>query len=258
LSNSFYNLLVRLYQKRRDKLIGNCYYFLNSLNSIAPSIINLDEVKKVLVLAPHPDDEAIGCGGTLRRLTENGCRGETVFLTNGKKDKFGDHEEIARVRRNEALNSAKELGMGKSHFLDYYDRRLKPDKEVLEFVLSLLKEMNPDMVFSPFFLDNHPDHNETAKILALASTHYSKDFICCCYELWSTLTPNYLVDISSFFDKKVAAILSHKSQASETDFVGLAKGLNRYRAIASGQPFQYAEAFFVASKNDFIKMSNQF
>lgn len=250
--------MVGLYKKRRDKLIGNCYGFLNSLNSITPSLIELEDIKKILVLAPHPDDEAIGCGGTLRRLTENGGRGETVFFTNGKKNDSDDNEELSRVRVNEARNSAKELGMGKSHFLGCYDRRLKPDKKVLDFIVSLIDEMNPDIIFTPFFLDNHPDHSETAKILALASAQCDNDFVCCCYELWSTLTPNYLVDISPFFDKKVAAIQSHKSQASETDFVGLAEGLNRYRAISSGQPFRYAEAFFVTSKKDFIKMSNQF
>ena len=217
-------------------------------------MINLEHVKKVLVLAPHPDDDAIGCGGTLIRLSEKKCYGETVFFTNGRKSETDERKEIAGIRRNEALIGSKKLGIKKCHFLDYYDSRLKSDKKSVSFVLSRLNDLKPGLVFTPFFLDNHPDHSETARILAVAADKYNGDFICCCYELWSTLTPNHIVDISPFIDRKIEAIKCHKSQTAESSLVDLAKGLNRYRAIVSGQPIQYAEAFFVASKKDFIKM----
>tara|TARA_B100000959_G_scaffold280150_1_gene341482 strand:- start:683 stop:1459 length:777 start_codon:yes stop_codon:yes gene_type:complete len=255
LKTSIYNYFINLYRIKRDGIIGSYYKILRSLNSTTPSLLNLDNINKILVLAPHPDDDAVGCGGTLIRLTEKGCYGETVFFTNGRKNITDERNEIAEIRRSEALRGSKKIGIKNSHFLNYCDSRLKQDNNVVDFVLSCLNDLKPDMVFTPFFIDNHPDNTKTAKILALAANQYNGDFLCCCYELWSTLTPNYIVDTTSFMEKKIAAIKIHESQTKETDLVDLAKGLNRYRAIASGQPIQYAEAFFVASKKDFIKMS---
>ncbi len=245
-----YNYFVKLYQIRRDSIINSFYKVFRSLNSTTPSLLNLDHVKKVLVLAPHPDDDVVGCGGTLLGLKERGYYGETIFLTSGKKSGTVESNEISSTRRNEALKGSEKLGIKKSHFLDYYDSQLKQDKKAVSFVLSRLNDIKPDMVFTPFFTDNHPDHRETARIFAAAATKYHHNFTCCCYELWSTLFPNYIVDISSVIEKKVDAIKSHQSQIAETNLVDLAKGLNRYRAIASGQPFQYAEAFYVVSKKN--------
>lgn len=249
---------VKLYQINRDRLICSYNNYINSFSSVTPSLLNLDNINKILVLAPHPDDDAIGCGGTTLRLTERGCYGETIFFTNGKRSETDERQDITIIRKNEALLSTRELGIAKCHFLNYYDHRLKTDKYSVDFLLSHLNSLKPDMVFTPFFIDNHPDHGETAKILAFAASQYDGDFICCCYELWSTLIPNYIVDISSLMDGKIEAIKFHKSQSTENDFVDLAKCLNRYRAIISGQSFQYVEAFFVASKKDYIKISRRF
>ncbi|HJP17878.1 MAG TPA: PIG-L deacetylase family protein [Nitrospinota bacterium] len=221
-------------------------------------LLNLDDVKKVLVLAPHPDDEAIGCGGTLLRLTKNGCYGETIFFTNGMKSETDARKEIAKIRRNEALKGSEKLGIKKCHFLNQFDSRLKSDKNSVSFVLSRLNDLKPDLVLTPFFIDNHPDHRETARILAVAASKYYQNFTYCCYELWSTLIPNSVVDITSFMEEKIAAIESHKSQTAENSLVDLAEGLNRYRAIVSGQPFQYAEAFWKVSKKEYIKISKNF
>jgi|TARA_B100001971_G_C18156641_1_gene518941 LmbE family N-acetylglucosaminyl deacetylase len=256
--NIIYKLIRKFYRKRQNTLISNYYKILNSLNSTTPALLDLKNIQKVLVLAPHPDDEAIGCGGTLLQLTENNYHGEIIYFTNGREKEHNQKQDIAITRRKEAMLSSKKLGISQKHFLDYYDGHLKPDKDVVAFVLSRLNELKPDIVFTPFFTDNHFDHRETANILALSSAQYEGNFLCCCYELWSTLTPNYIVDITSFMDRKIESIKLHKSQTAETNFVDLAKGLNRYRAIVSGQPFQYAEAFFVASKRKYIKTSKRF
>ncbi|HJP17142.1 MAG: hypothetical protein CMD96_06960 [Gammaproteobacteria bacterium] len=258
MKTSIYNLFINLYRIKRDGIIGSYYSTLRSLSSTTPSPLNLDDVKKVLVVAPHPDDDVLGCGGTLFVLKERGYYGETIFLTNGKKSGAVESDEISTTRRNEALKGSEKLGIKKSHFLGYHDFRLKPDKNAVNFVLSRLNEIKPDMVFTPFFMENHSDHRATAKILALAANQYNGDFLCCCYELWSTLIPNYIVDITPFMERKISAIKCHESQTNETDLIDLARGLNRYRAIVSGQPFQYAEAFFAVSKKKYISLSAQF
>ena len=75
-------------------------------------------IKKILVISPHPDDEAIGCGGTLSKHTTEGDIVEVIFLTSGEKGGHGRSEsETAVIREKEAQKAAEILKLSKNCFL---------------------------------------------------------------------------------------------------------------------------------------------
>jgi LmbE family N-acetylglucosaminyl deacetylase len=186
-------------------------------------------LEPLLVIAPHADDESIGCGGTLA-LAEDAA---VLVLT-------GD----AR-RRDEATAAAGVLGV-EVEFLDLPDNRIPSDGKAAVEVREVIARRRPRSVLVPYPLDRHGDHARAARLLAGVLT---PDVEIWCYEVWSPLDPNRLVDITSAVDTKRAAIECHSSQTRELDYTDAAIGLNRYRALlAPGAT--YAEAFLACSLDE--------
>jgi len=125
----------------------------------------------VLVVAPHPDDESIGCGGTLRLHADRGDRVDVVFLTSGE---LGIEELAAdaarKVREDEAERAAGLLGLNRLFFLRHPDWFLSDDEEAVRVaLLRVVEECAPDRVLYPHAAEAHPDHAATALIV----THVS-------------------------------------------------------------------------------------
>ena len=114
--------------------------------------------KKVLVLAPHQDDESIGCGGTLIKHTKEGGRLEIAFCTSG-----------GEKRMYEAKDAAKILGARISHFLQFDIRSLYKNTSLLaDRFTELFNRVKPDIIFLPFMIDNHQDHIAISRAFAKA------------------------------------------------------------------------------------------
>jgi len=77
----------------------------------------LEVLENVLVIAPHPDDEVLGCGGTIKRLTDSGVRVTVLVASRGKKTLYSE-EKIINVRK-QALNAHRVLGVSETFFFDY-------------------------------------------------------------------------------------------------------------------------------------------
>lgn len=210
-----------------------------------PRVEGLKE-KNILVLSPHPDDDIIGCGGTLHIYHQNGAEVTSVYLTDGRKGNPGGYkeDELVSIRKEEAKKAAKIIGIDKLIFLDHRDSELSSNPETAKQLSEILEDLKPDAIFLPFLLDNHADHITTNDIFVRSTKAYSDSVICYGYEVWTPMTaPNCIVDITGQLQVKKMAIEQHHSQLVKFDFIDAITGLSRYRSVLHNLTDGYAEAF---------------
>jgi LmbE family N-acetylglucosaminyl deacetylase/glycosyltransferase involved in cell wall biosynthesis len=202
--------------------------------------------RRVLVLAPHPDDETIGCGGSLSFHVDSGDPVKVVFLTNGAKgDTSGETEKgrYVALRRGEAKNACDILGLTDLEFWPYEDRSLAGSRGALPRMMDLLKRYRPELVYAPSPLEFHPDHRAACFLLcdAMSGTHFH--FEVAFYELGQPVCVNTLVDITPVLDRKNRAISCYQSQLKEQPYGDIVMGLNRYRSMTLPEGVTHAEGF---------------
>lgn len=221
-----------------------------------PQVVTEFDHERVLVLAPHPDDDVIGMGGLLAILNRRAAV-KIVYLTDGQLGIPGKScGEAAEIRRNEARLAAARLGCHDLDFLGMMDGEVRPGKEPIKRIGELLRDFRPQAVFAPFWLDLHPDHANAAQILAQALERHPEPLECWSYEVWSTLVPNRVVDITSTIEDKKAAIGLHCSQVAVIDYLSKIGGLNAYRSMTVPSA-TFAEAFLVLDKTEYAKMAKR-
>jgi len=205
--------------------------------------------ERVLVLSPHPDDESIGCGGTLAQLAARGSAVDVVFMTGGAQP--GD-AALEAQRQEEARSAARVLRLRNVQFLGGQDGGLHLQPQLSRPLRQSIEENEYQVIFCPWPRDNHLDHQATFAILrdALVASHRA-NIALWFYEVWSPLPANRMVDIGSSLLIKMQAIGSHMSQMRLIDYVKLARSLARIRARSCGAPHtQYAEAFYVCDVSE--------
>jgi LmbE family N-acetylglucosaminyl deacetylase len=204
--------------------------------------------ERLLVLAPHPDDEVIGCGGLLALHLRDGRQVRVVIATDGAE--AGN----AAVREQESQRALSVLGTVPAEFLHFPDRHLAEQLDPLKNRLrEILIEFKPDLIAVPSPVEIHPDHaalsrafceliqNDASLFAALAVARVAF------YEVGYPIRPNTLIDITLVAAKKYAAIACHTSQLAFRDYVSYARGLNAYRAMTLEPTTHYAEAYWVAA-----------
>ena len=211
--------------------------------------------ERVVVLAPHMDDEIIGCGGTLARHVQKGASVTVVFLTDGRyggvvppgasdEERKQSEQRLVETRKTEARRSLEVLGIKDLVFMDAEDGQLAQTTGIAERLRAVLEKVNPQLVYVPFFLEGHPDHQAVSDILMAAADGMKADFLCVGYEVWTPLFPNCIVNIDSTFELKRAALSKYESQLAQADYMHTGLGLNAYRSNAFlGGTCKYAEAF---------------
>lgn len=134
---------------------------------------------RALVLAPHSDDEAIGCGALIALKATAGTEVVIVIATDGRHSERSlriGPDELARVRRIEAIEAATALGLSADavRFLDFEDGSLPANRDQLSTAIAAIgAEMQPDEIFAPH-VDEHPDHrtlSEVARATLAGSTN---------------------------------------------------------------------------------------
>lgn len=127
---------------------------------------------RVLIVAPHPDDETLGCGGVIARAAAGSADVQVVVMTDGSAYPVSpDRASVARVRRTEALAAMAALGVPSDRitFFDFPDGELEHHRLAGAQRLSeLLRRVAPQQIFVPYQKDRHPDHVATAEILCAA------------------------------------------------------------------------------------------
>jgi N-acetylglucosamine malate deacetylase 1 len=219
---------------------------------------------KIVVLAPHMDDETLGCGGTIARHVKAGAQVTVIFLTDGRygsgsyagmtePERNRKLEEITGVRKQEARCAGEILGVRSLIFLDAEDTRLSADRHVPKLLRDILGREQPHCVYLPYFLDQHRDHRAANSVLLAAVAGTRLEFECRGYEVWTPLFPNCVVKID--VELKRRALACYRSQLVDTDYVHAAIGLNAHRSLAlGGKAGQYAEAFHALPLADYLNL----
>lgn len=139
---------------------------------------NLPTLNNILIIAPHPDDETLGCGGLISHLCSEKKYPHVIIMTGGGssfkgQDSCENHlritqNKIIRARRKLTLDSAKNLGLRDDniHFLDFKDGYIsdRSEKEMSQ-LKKLIEEINPSSIFVPHWGEGWPDHIATREII---------------------------------------------------------------------------------------------
>ena len=201
---------------------------------------------KVLVIAPHPDDECLGCGGAIALHVKRGDAVSAVFLTSGELGlKKLAREAAWETREAEAKAACHILGISRIDFLRLPDWNVREDIEAAANTLRpFIKAAQPEVVYLPHSAEWHPDHRATLPILKTALVDLSPHApMLRAYEIWTPLAEyQHVEDISSVMNTKLAALREHRSQIADWDYVRAITGLNSYRGVMAGR-CEYAEVF---------------
>jgi N-acetylglucosamine malate deacetylase 1 len=217
------------------------------------------EGKRVMVIAPHPDDETLGVGGTIANYSSKGAE-VFVLIVSGHLPPLYSIEDYDKTI-SEADSAFNILGVSKSAFLEIPATMIDelPHRNVNDRISKIINEFAPHIVFCPY-PDRHIDHRlvfdstmvatrpvgvgRKIEILAtyetLSETHWNAPHI------EPNFTPNWVVDISDHIENKLDALRCYKSQIS--DFPGprsidAVEALAKFRGTQSG--FSYGEGFHI-------------
>ena len=125
----------------------------------------------IIIVAPHPDDEVIGCGGLIQRLVKQGCDVHVVLMTGGEASHQNccdiSNDRLKDVRRSLCIDIDSKLGVDKNHIhtLDYPDGGILTEHKETERLQTLIREFKPNTVFVPHWGEGWPDHVNTRQII---------------------------------------------------------------------------------------------
>jgi LmbE family N-acetylglucosaminyl deacetylase len=186
----------------------------------------------VLIVAAHPDDEILGCGGTITRLVQEGASVYTLILGEGitarddKRNVKKRYLEIEKLKKDaEKANGI--IGIKKIYFYDFPDNRFDtvPLIEIIKVIENVKKEIKPDTIFTHHPGDLNIDHQLTFKAVLTASRPTRGETVKEIYSFeapssteWNFsnkndyFMPNYFVDIEKTIDYKIRAIKEYGSE----------------------------------------------
>jgi LmbE family N-acetylglucosaminyl deacetylase/SAM-dependent methyltransferase len=207
---------------------------------------------RVLVLAPHADDELVGSAGTLLRLIEHRARVTVIHATDGSASAaFRDTPEHVRtsIRLDEARAVGAALGASDLHFWKEDNRAFQVRPESVERLKRVLRELEPDLIFTPFVTDIHPDHFTLNRILdeALAGAPFDASRCRILYsEIWSLVPANVSCDVTPVEERVERLIEMYTTAMKIDDLSHLCEARSFYNACRLlGRP-AFVEAFFSA------------
>lgn len=213
--------------------------------------------QNVLLIAPHPDDEVLGCGGVIKKFTDHDIIVNVLVITRGKKELYSD-ERIENVRQ-EARNAHKLLGIESTTFLDFP----APDLDTISIselsvaISNVINTLKPDTIFIPHRGDIHHDHKAVFTSALVAARPVNNYVVKRIYS-YETLSetewaapfgddafiPDYFVNISDEFSFKLQAMKCFKSQIREFPNPRSLKAIESLAQLrGSTVGFEYAEAF---------------
>ncbi|KJS15921.1 MAG: GlcNAc-PI de-N-acetylase [Peptococcaceae bacterium BRH_c4b] len=210
----------------------------------------------VLVVAPHPDDETIGCSGTIFRHIEQGYKVYWLIITNMKEN--NDYREI---REKEINTVSKIYGFSSVYRLGFPTSELDtlPLNVLINSVSYVIEEIKPKIVYIPYRGDIHSDHTIVFDVMVASTKNFRHPYIkrILAYETISEtdfninpdnngFRPNVFVDIFDYLDKKVEILNIYSSEVNEFPFPRSEKALRALatlRGVVAG--FNAAEAFML-------------
>ena len=224
-----------------------------------PAVVAAPAARRVAVIAPHPDDESIGPGGTLLAARKGGTAIGVVVLTD---DADG---AVASTRRREGEAACKVLGADVA-FVGFKERAIPVDSAAMKTFSTALNGVNgnegADILFIPFLADDHDDHRRANELLLRSAEagHFQARPEIWAYQVYTSMPCNVLVDIGPHVVDKSEAIRCHASQMARRDWVSVALGLNAYNArfVRGGPGKGQYEGFFVLPFEEYLDLLRRY
>jgi N-acetylglucosamine malate deacetylase 1 len=211
-----------------------------------PEIWSAPPPGRVLVLAPHQDDETIGCGGILALHRSQGDPVRVVFLTDGgagdPAGHFPPHGYVA-LRQTEARRACRVLGVTDLEFWGYPDGKLGAVAELGGRLLAAVDTFAPASVYYPSSRELHPDHWAAGALVDALHRAGRWRAPAYGYEIWAAIEPTHVIDVSAVVETKLAALAEYPSQLRYNDYRPKMLGLAAYRTLCLPPGARYAEAF---------------
>ena len=204
---------------------------LSTVIRFAAPLPKITEAERFLFIGPHPDDIEIGAGATAARLAAEGKQVCFLICIDGRygTDELGENlspETLAQRRREEAVASARLLGVTDVRFLSLCDGGFYPREELLRGIAGVIGDFQPELIFAPdpdVDSECHPDHRnvgEAARELALfaenpgiMARYGTKPAPVRALALYMTAAANQFVDTGGFLNRQLSAVFDgHKTQ----------------------------------------------
>ena len=164
------------------------------------------------------------------------------------KEREQGQKELIENRTYEARAALQRLGASRMICLDAEDGALDQCEWAAEKLRDVLVKLQPEIVYLPFYLEEHPDHRAASRVLLDAVAGTSLQFQCMGYEVWTPLFPNCLVRIDATLEIKKQALREYRSQLAQADYLHATIGLNAHRSAGLMNAHGgHAEAFYVTS-----------
>ena len=217
----------------------------------------------VVVFAAHPDDDILGCGGTIAKLTQEGSKVHIVFLADGESSRsdIADINSLIQQRKQNAKKALKILGCDSIEFLGFPDNRLDSLDllDVVKKIEGFIDAYKPYTIFTHYAHDLNIDHQITHNAVVTACRpqpgHCVKELLffevpsSTEWNLSKAFMPNYFVDISSTLSLKIDALNAYKNEMKSFPHprsIKAIESLSYYRGASSG--CKAAEAFIIGRK----------
>ena len=232
----------------------------------------MSETLDILVIAPHPDDAELGMGGAIMRFLDEGLKVGILDLTSGEPTPHGTPEK----RQAETSEATKILGVPWRQNLGLPNRSLEPTLEARAKLAGVIRTTRPRWLFAPFWEDAHPDHVAATQLVEAARFwakltktempgtpfHPERIYNYYCVHLKMAPQPAFILDISPYWERKLAAIECFHSQFIEGRSTEPPTFLERLRdeaafwgktiGVAYGEPFQCREPLGLKSCQNLI------
>lgn len=218
-------------------------------------------MKTILVIAAHPDDEVLGCGGTIARHVVEGDEVHVVFMADGVTSRVNHDNEDLSVRNKAAHESCKLLGTQEPQFLGFPDNKMDTIAflDVVQKLEKVMMEIRPSVVYTHHDEDLNVDHritnqavltacrpqpgyyvNEIYSFEILSSTNWAS------CSIKNTFSPSRFVDISKVIELKIKALNIYDQEMRDyphSRSIEAVESLARYRGSTMGM--MAAESFHV-------------
>jgi LmbE family N-acetylglucosaminyl deacetylase len=222
---------------------------------------------KILIIGAHPDDEILGCGGTIARLVNEGNEAYTLILGEGitsrdeKRDTKKREKEIKELKK-QIIKANEIIGIKKVITFDFPDNRFDsiPLLEIIKKIEKIKKQIKPDIIFTHYQNDLNVDHRKTYEAVITGTRPMVNETVKTIYSFevlssteWkfpTTFNPNVFFDISKTINKKVEAMKHYKNELRSFSHPRSIETIDinaKMWGVKNG--LKYAEAFYLVRSN---------
>lgn len=191
--------------------------------------------QNILILAPHPDDEILGCFGAIKHHLRQKDHVVFIYMTAGERGNTRlSPLDLSKTRMKEAKAVMKYLGIAQCHWLGLPDGKISCNASSVDLLGTIIANTPPVCLYVPHEKEAHRDHRTSWKIaraaLRSAAEEYPVELIA--YEVWTPLSRfNRVVDISTWIREKRTCLRLYQSQMKQLRYDEAIIGLNRYRGV---------------------------